>query len=150
MRLKNKINPEFDYLFSFSSEKEEIEHEAKMLMFQFLDKIQIEAEAKKINRKTLAKKIGTSASYITQLFRGDKLINLTTLAKFQKELDLQFKISVNQEDQEITLTQKDIFQFLNQAVKNSEGSLLLLYRNSPKNKEIDYTEINSPEEKMLG
>jgi len=36
--------------------------------------------------------IGTSASYITQLFRGNKIINLETIAKFQKIFDIKFEI----------------------------------------------------------
>jgi hypothetical protein len=36
--------------------------------------------------------VGTSPSYITQLYRGDKLVNMLTLARFQKALDLEFEI----------------------------------------------------------
>jgi ribosome-binding protein aMBF1 (putative translation factor) len=94
MKLKNKINPEFEDLFSFASKEEEIEHDAKMLMFNFLDKVQKIADEKKLSRKELAEKVGTSASYITQLFRGDKLVNMTIIAKFQKELGFKFNISI--------------------------------------------------------
>ena len=104
MKPKNNINPEFEDLFSFSFKEEEIEHDAKMLMFHFLDKIQKIADDKSLNRKDLAQKIGPSASYITQLFRGDKLINLTTLAKFQKELDFKFSISIEPEQENLLKT----------------------------------------------
>ncbi len=97
MLRKNTVMSEFDELFAFASREEEIEHEAKMLMFRFLDKIQIIADNQGLSRKELAAKIGISASFMTQLFRGDKLINLTTLAKFQKELDFKFEISIEGE-----------------------------------------------------
>jgi len=69
-------------------------NEAKILMFAFLDKIQQVADKKGLKRKDLAKLIGTSPSYITQLFRGDKLINFTTLARFNKALGVEFNISI--------------------------------------------------------
>ena len=106
MKLKNNVNPDFNDLFSFNSKEEEIDHEAKVLMFQFLDRIQTKAEEQGLNRKQLAEKIGTSASYITQLFRGDKLINLSTIAKFQKELGVKFGISMD--DESGSLYDKDI------------------------------------------
>ena len=61
-------------------------------MFRFLSIIEIRCEELGWNRKQLAEKVGTSASYITQLFRGDKLVNMLTLAKFQKALGLEFEI----------------------------------------------------------
>ncbi|NCW88573.1 MAG: XRE family transcriptional regulator, partial [Chitinophagia bacterium] len=45
---------------------------------------------KKITRKLLAQLIGTSPSYLTQVFRGDKPLNFMTLAKIQKALNVSF------------------------------------------------------------
>jgi transcriptional regulator with XRE-family HTH domain len=85
-------NLELASLFSFNDEKEEMHHEATMLMFKFLEQIEKIGEKKAVKKKDLAKMLGTSASYITQLYNGDKLINLVTLAKFQKAYDLTFEI----------------------------------------------------------
>ena len=92
MKFKDKYNivPEFEELFSFNSEKEEIEHEAKMMMFRFLS--EVEKLNSTIKKKELVKALDTSASYITQLFNGDKLINLKTLAKIQKAYNISFEI----------------------------------------------------------
>lgn len=117
---------EFDDLFAFASKEEEIEHEAKMLMFHFLDKIQKVADKKKLNRKELAAKIGTSASYITQLFRGDKLVNMTTLAKFQKELEFKFEISIAGELNE---KPEDVEKYLNKLIKAGKGKYMKLIKN---------------------
>lgn len=38
--------------------------------------------------------IGSSASFITQLFRGTKIINLETIAKIMIALDLQCKVKI--------------------------------------------------------
>jgi len=43
-------------------------------------------------RKRLAKEIGTSASYLTQLFRGDRLLNFKTVAKIEAALGIEFEI----------------------------------------------------------
>ena len=45
-----------------------------------------------MTRKELAQKIGTSASFLTQLYRGSKLLNLTTIAKLEKALGITFTI----------------------------------------------------------
>ncbi|MEK6480865.1 helix-turn-helix transcriptional regulator [Catalinimonas sp. 4WD22] len=92
--LKNKENIQqaFDDLFSFKDEKGEIKHNAHMLMFRFLSEVERVAEEKNLKKKDLAKMIGTSPSYVTQLFRGDKLINMETLAKLEKGLGIEFVI----------------------------------------------------------
>jgi hypothetical protein len=93
------INPEFADLFGFSSEKAEIEHEARMIMFRFLSEMERVAQPKRGLKKRLAAGIGKSSSFITQLFNGDKYVNLITLAKFQKLLGIKFKIIAFQEDE---------------------------------------------------
>ncbi len=94
MKFNDKYNvaPEFDNLFSFKSKKEEIEHEAKMIMFRFLSELEKINIEKPIKKKELAQALKTSASYITQLYQGDKLINLLTLAKIQEAFNISFEI----------------------------------------------------------
>lgn len=87
-----KIKEAFDQFFNSFTEEEKLESSARLLMFRFLSIIEVRCEELGWNRKQLAQKVGTSASYITQLFRGDKLINMLTLAKFQKALGLEFEI----------------------------------------------------------
>jgi len=88
-----EIKEAFDQLFNGFTEKEKLENDAKLMMFRFLDIVDRKREELGLNRKQLAQKLGTSASYITQLYRGDKLVNMITLAKFKKALDLEFEIS---------------------------------------------------------
>ncbi len=87
------IKRSFDKLFE-TSEEQALEHDAKLLSFKYLSEIEEILETEEISKKLLAKKIGTSASYITQLFRGDRLLNLSTLAKIQKALNIKFEIKV--------------------------------------------------------
>lgn len=89
---KFDIEPGFESLFSSKTKEEEIEHEAKMIMFRFISELEKLKKDKPLRKKDLAKALGTSASYITQLYRGDKLINMTTLAKLQDVYNLTFEI----------------------------------------------------------
>jgi transcriptional regulator with XRE-family HTH domain len=104
MNIKSKTNKEiqdaFDQLFNQLSEQDKLENDANLLMFRFLSIIEEKCEALGLNRKQLAEKVGTSPSYITQLFRGDKLVNMLTLAKFQKALGLEFEIAVKKSYEE--------------------------------------------------
>ncbi|KAF0243148.1 MAG: helix-turn-helix domain-containing [Chitinophagaceae bacterium] len=94
MKFKDKYNigPGFEDLFSFKNKEEELEHEAKMIMFRFLSELDKVFAEKPIRKKDLAEAIKTSASFITQLYQGDKLVNLLTLAKIQEAYNLTFEI----------------------------------------------------------
>lgn len=89
-----EIETAFKTILSFDNEQDQLEIEAKIIMAKFLENIQEVAAQKGLKKKDLAQKIGTSASYITQLYRGHKLLNLMTLAKLQRALDIEFEISI--------------------------------------------------------
>ncbi|MGZ5244599.1 MAG: helix-turn-helix domain-containing protein [Bacteroidia bacterium] len=88
---EDEIKNAFNKLLSLP-EEDENEVDAKILVARFLSEIQRVMIEMNISKTELAKSIGTSASFITQLFRGDKLINFKTLAKIQKTLDLTFQV----------------------------------------------------------
>ena len=92
-QLKNaKINPKYQDLFTFKNEKEKIEHMSQMISFRILSEVEKVCETKGIKKKDLAELIGTSRSYITQLFRGTKKVNTDIIAKFEESLDCSFQI----------------------------------------------------------
>jgi transcriptional regulator with XRE-family HTH domain len=93
---KYKINSEFGDLFTFKNKKEELKHEATMIMFRFLSEVERITD-NNLSKKDLAKLIDTSASYVTQLFNGDKLLNFLKLAKLQDALNIKFNIVANAE-----------------------------------------------------
>ena len=88
-----EVTPDFSSIFDFSSDKKEINHEARMIMYRFLSEIERTSPPKRGLKKKLSQSINRSSSYITQLFNGDKIVNLITLAKFQKSLGIKFKIT---------------------------------------------------------
>ncbi len=87
-----EIRAEFQKLFKQSPE-EQVEHRAQMLSYTFLSEAQKAMDNKGWTRSQLADEIGTSASYLTQLFRGDRLMNLKTLAKIEIVLDIEYTIN---------------------------------------------------------
>lgn len=142
MKFNDKYNvaPEFESLFTFKSKKEEIEHEAKMIMFRFLSELEKINSERPIKKKDLAQAIKTSASYITQLYQGDKLINLLTLAKIQDVYNITFDIKAkhNFEDykEEIEKSYKSIPT--NSKMTDKDGYWLLVSKNSDyKNIEVE-------------
>jgi transcriptional regulator with XRE-family HTH domain len=94
-----EIETAFKTILSFDNEQDQLELDAKIIMAKFLEKVQEIATQKGLKKKDLAEKIGTSASYITQLYRGHKLLNLMTLAKLQRALDIEFDVVIKGSNQ---------------------------------------------------
>src|SRR5687768_12903058 len=90
---KVQVNPEYADLFSFSNDKDRIEHNAQMISYRILSEVERVCDAKLIKKKDLAVLVGTSKSYITQLFRGTKQVNMQILARFEETLGISFEIN---------------------------------------------------------
>jgi hypothetical protein len=89
---KPEVNEEYQDLFAFKDKEEEIEHKAQMISYRILSEVEKVCEEKKINKKELATLVGSSPSYITQLFRGAKHVNMDIMARFEDALELCFEI----------------------------------------------------------
>lgn len=87
--MKSTIN--IDLLEGFTDE-ERLEARGELLALHFMTYINHKMNQKGITKKELAEMVGTSPSYITQLFRGDKTPNWKMIAKMEKALELSFKI----------------------------------------------------------
>ncbi len=123
-----------------------------MLMYRFLSEIEKITDERSISRKELANKIGVSASYLTQLYRGIKPLNIETLAKIEIALDFRFDVkAIEKELLEInnsldySWSEEQINYFV-QKFTGKEG--FWIYKNHSKNKtdeklkgmkEVDYS-----------
>lgn len=105
----------------------DLEYETRMLMYRFLGIVDEIMETENISKKSLAEMIGTSPSYITQLFNGSKIINLSTLAKIQHALHIKFKIEdLNRFE---NLNDKRIEEYIKNN-NNISKDFFLVYKNS--------------------
>ena len=97
-----------DDFFGPQSDADKLEGETLRLMFRFLSKIEQVMEAENITKKALATLIGTSPSYITQLFRGNKVINLQTISKIEAALDITFEVRILHLDRADSIFHEDL------------------------------------------
>ena len=88
---KNINNTISDQIAKHNS-KFDLPFETRMIMYRFLSEVERLAEENDLNKKQLATLIDTSPSFITQLFRGNKIINLQMIAKFQHAFDGVFDV----------------------------------------------------------
>ena len=92
--MNTKLKNEFNKVLQFKNAEDKVEHDSKILMFKFLSIVEQEMEIRNMTKKDLAHKLNTSPSYITQLFRGTKTINLLKLAQLQNLFDIEFEIKL--------------------------------------------------------
>ena len=90
---KYKIAPGFEKMFEFESPKEELLHNAKIIQMKILHAL-ADFLTEPITKKELAQMLHTSPSYITQLYNGDKLMNLEMISRIQEAFNLEFEITV--------------------------------------------------------
>ena len=89
---KKQFTKQFSALFDNYTKEERIDKEAYVLHMKIMSEVEKKMKVRKWKKKDLAKAVGTSASYITQLFRGDRMVNLEMVAKFQEALGGEFSI----------------------------------------------------------
>ncbi len=88
----DKIISAFVEALKPQTQEEKIQFEAEKIHLDFIFLLKDLMERYGINRKQLAEKLGVAPSYLTQLFRGDRLLNLKMIAKIQEVFDVKFKI----------------------------------------------------------
>ena len=105
MNIKDGINRIKD-LFEEKSFEVEVERETSLLALCFLSEIEKAADEQGINRKELAERVGTSPSYITQIFRGNKTPNLKILTAMGlavgRKFDVRAVISVEESRRDLS------------------------------------------------
>lgn len=92
--MKPVVYDQFADLFT-QNRDEQIDHDSAMLSFQFISEIQKKMDDLRINKADLAIRIGVSKAYLTQLWRGHNVINMSMLAKIQIALGIKFEITTN-------------------------------------------------------
>lgn len=123
---KNIQNLDLAFDNLFDNQEVDYEIEAKVLASKVLSEVSIITDKKDLNRKNVAELIGTSASYLTQLYRGTKLLNFITLAKLKDKLDLDFEIKIKEKeynDSEIDFNYGNFTREINHGSKEFSWSI---------------------------
>lgn len=97
---KNIENLDAAFESLFENFENDYENEAKIIASKILSGISEIADKNDLKRKNIADLIGTSASYLTQLYRGSKILNLVTLAKLKDKLNLNIEIKITENNYE--------------------------------------------------
>lgn len=105
-----KLMNELESLLAFNSEKEKLELEATLLHLKFVRIIEEAMKQEGLSKKNLADKLNTSKSYITQLFSGDKFLNIKTLARLEQLLNISFSIKAEHKWPNFAPIEKEIFK----------------------------------------
>ena len=117
------VQNEFVDLLKFKTDDEKLEFEAQMIHMDLILKIQDLMKINNIKTKMqLAEMLDTSQSYVTQLFTGEKLLNLKLLAKLQRIFNMRFPIMPSQ-------YQKLRRNFMNQLANKGYISTIIDYKN---------------------
>lgn len=92
IKSREDIQKVCDQIFSEENIEDKIKLNSMLLSLRFVSIIDEAMEKNRVNKKTLAKEIGISPAYITQLFRGDRILNFKLLTKMAVALDVDFEI----------------------------------------------------------
>ncbi len=90
---KKKIDlmiKELEEALKFENDEDRIEVKASFIQLDILDEVKKLMEEKNISRTELAKKLKKSKSFVSQLFSGDKALNLKMIAQFQEIFNAKF------------------------------------------------------------
>lgn len=79
---------------SFDSVDEKINFDATFISLVFISEIEKHMDKIGMKKTDLARELKTSKSYLTQLWRGDKVLNMSMIARIQFVLRVKFEIKL--------------------------------------------------------
>jgi transcriptional regulator with XRE-family HTH domain len=88
---KNSLN-KLNQMLEFKSSNQKAKLEEELLSLKFIATIEEILEQNDVNRSDLANILDSSKSYVSQVFSGDKMVNIRILAKIQRALNVSFKL----------------------------------------------------------
>lgn len=132
-----EIKEFFDDLFKENTYKEHNEREALMLHYRVMQLVEKAMDEKGWNKKILSEKTGKSQSYITQLFMGNKMVNMPLIALFQDVFKMNFRIETEtNEEKSVTWKYKRQKPSRNQYIQHEDDASLLKVEENESNYEL--------------
>lgn len=92
---KEEIKKKMGDILSFNSEEDKYEAYEEYLRIRILNEIQRMMKRRNYTKAKLAIDLAISPSFVTQLFSGNKSINLKMMARIEKILDFRFTIKAD-------------------------------------------------------
>ncbi len=129
--MSSKNKKDWDSLFAFENEEEKIEFISETFSGIIAYKIEQLLEDRKMSKKDLAHKIGTSPSYITQIMTGDKLVNMKLLAKIMYYLGVSFDLIIT-DPEKIECIITDVTEYWKSSGKDKEQIREMMSTNDSK------------------
>jgi ribosome-binding protein aMBF1 (putative translation factor) len=91
---KKEIEKRMENLLSFENNAELEDFDEIVFHLRVMNEIKDLLKKKNWNKKKLAEELGTSQSYISQLFSANKLINTKLIGKLERVLKVRFNIEM--------------------------------------------------------
>ena len=111
MEYSETTQKKFNKILAFNKDKEKLQFEAEMLHLDIMYTIQCLIKERNLSKTEVAKQLNVSKGYLTQLFSADKLLNLKTIAKFQRIFEVKFSFkSESNVDIKLKTIEKRIFK----------------------------------------
>ena len=90
---KQQMAEQLRDVLRFQDHDDRLEFEVEMIHLDIMSHVRQLMENQGMNKTMLAEQLQTSKGYISQLFSGDKIINLKLLVKLQRIFNVQFTIT---------------------------------------------------------
>ncbi|WP_157580262.1 helix-turn-helix transcriptional regulator [Rudanella lutea] len=87
------IRATFSVLFENRTDQERRDDAAQLLSFRFMSEVERIMDERGMTKHDLAEALGTSTGHITQLFRGNRILNFDMFARLEKALSVNFTIN---------------------------------------------------------
>ncbi|MCU7526222.1 MAG: helix-turn-helix domain-containing protein [Ignavibacteria bacterium] len=108
---EKEIEKRMENLLSFENNAELEDFDEIVFHLRVMNEIKDLLKKKNWNKKKLAEELGTSQSYISQLFSANKLINTKLIGKLERLLNVRFTIKIEELSEEAALIQKESSSF---------------------------------------
>lgn len=81
-------------MFKPTNEAEILEMKVEIFHLRFMDTVRQLMQQREMTQSELAQRLGTTKGYVSQLFSGDKILNLKRIVQLQAIFDVHFGIEI--------------------------------------------------------
>lgn len=105
-------------IISFRSDKERIGLIQDSIQLDLIDQLEEIMDRNNISKRELSEKLGVTKSFISQLFSGDKKLNLNHIAALVFYLNIKVDVDIEEKEGHKIIRMSDYFLKSNREIKN--------------------------------